>query len=108
MTKSIKWIAGRLRRHREETSKHPEDTKVGPVFQFYLYRLIYVSHSSTKRRKEFDEKMSEAVSSLFGDYVNEMWFVENLGVEPSSQHQGYGGALLESVTFLVCTSETKK
>ena len=52
--------------------------------------------------------MSEAISSLFGEYVHEMWFVEHLGVEPASQRQGYGGDLLDSVTFLVCPLASSK
>ena len=90
-------------------SKHPEETKVGffPIVPRFAYISAYLRlrHSLTKRRKEFDEKMSEAVSTLFGEYVNEMWLVEHLGVHPSSQRQGYGGALLDSVTFLVCASK---
>lgn len=53
-----------------------------------------------KRRKEFEEKITEAMKRSIGDRVDKMWYIEGLCTDPLSQGQGYGGALLDAVTTL--------
>ncbi|RDB26987.1 hypothetical protein Hypma_005108 [Hypsizygus marmoreus] len=78
ITKIVQWITQVLRCHRDLTIK-PEERE---------------------RRKELEDKMSEAVKRTFGDRVDTMWYVESLCTDPEHQGRGYGGALLDSVTTL--------
>jgi GNAT superfamily N-acetyltransferase len=41
------------------------------------------------------------VKNKLGDQVKEMWYIDGLFTAPSSQGQGYGGALLDAITSQV-------
>jgi len=41
------------------------------------------------------------VKNTLGNRVKEMWYIDGLFTAPSSQGQGYGGALLDAVTSQV-------
>jgi ribosomal protein S18 acetylase RimI-like enzyme len=45
--------------------------------------------------------MDEAVAKTIGNRADQMWYIDSLSTEPASQGQGFGGALLDSVTTLV-------
>jgi GNAT superfamily N-acetyltransferase len=57
--------------------------------------------NDNQRRKEFYEKLHEAVTNTLGDYTKRMWYIDGLFTAPSSQGQGYGSALLDTVTCRV-------
>ncbi|PPQ77410.1 hypothetical protein CVT25_010992 [Psilocybe cyanescens] len=51
-----------------------------------------------KRNKEFARKSEVVISETLGDRIREMIYVNLLATDPQNQGQGYGGALLESIT----------
>jgi len=46
--------------------------------------------------------MGKLVSEVLGDRIKDMIYVNLLATQPQSQGHGYGGALLDTVTRLVC------
>ena len=46
--------------------------------------------------------MEKLISEVLGDRIKDMIFVDLLATQPESQGHGYGGALLDTITRLVC------
>lgn len=55
-----------------------------------------------QRTEEAQGKVHEAVSKSLGGRVDQMLYLDTLATEPASQGRGYGGALLDAITTLVC------
>ncbi|KAF8069258.1 hypothetical protein FPV67DRAFT_1669274 [Lyophyllum atratum] len=85
----LTWI---LRWSRDRMATDPEEQRVRNGWDNILFPPF--------RRKEFDEKVGEAVKRSIGDRVEKMWYIEGLCTDPSFQGRGYGGAVLDAVTTL--------
>ena len=44
---------------------------------------------------------ADEVAKIFGDGLDEMWYVDGLCTAPHSQGRGYSGTLLDEVTAMV-------
>ncbi|KAF8069256.1 hypothetical protein FPV67DRAFT_1115472 [Lyophyllum atratum] len=53
-----------------------------------------------KRQQELRDKTREAVRQAIGDRIDRMWLLDGIWIDPASQGQGYGGALVGAVTML--------
>ncbi|KAG5653455.1 hypothetical protein H0H81_000344, partial [Sphagnurus paluster] len=79
-TKLARWVVKILGELRKKVKRDPEEER---------------------RRKEVDERLSEAAYRAFGRRLDKMWLVEGLWTTLSVQGNGYGGMLLDAVTALV-------
>ncbi|KAF8069255.1 hypothetical protein FPV67DRAFT_1449041 [Lyophyllum atratum] len=95
------------------TASPPKDTTGGPtkgLITRIAERFLKVFTEKRKemmwdpeakgRRKEVDDKLSDAQKRALGDRVDKMWMVGDLWTEPAHQGHGYGGALLDAMVVL--------
>ncbi|KAL7281024.1 hypothetical protein ACG7TL_004326 [Trametes sanguinea] len=66
----------------------------------FLTRLVqkFDTKELTKRKKEMEEKVGAMVGEALGERVADMYEVQALATAPEAQGQGYGSALVTTVT----------
>ncbi|KAJ8518206.1 hypothetical protein ONZ45_g4728 [Pleurotus djamor] len=64
----------------------------------------FKSRGYNERRARGFGKLKAATEKALGNRVNDMLYVEGLGMNPACQGRGYGGALLDAVTSMADAS----
>jgi hypothetical protein len=70
-----------------------------------LHNLSLDSLRSVQRSKEMISKAMVTVEEAIGDRAKDMLHVDGLGTAPAEQGRGYGGAVLDSITKEVGSSQ---
>lgn len=81
--------------------------RLGTPEQKKVWKLMtkFVQHKCQQqfqRNREVQTKMEKLTFEVIGDRIKDMIYVDLLATQPQSQGHGYGGALLDTVTSLVC------